>query len=264
MAGTTQVLLLRKLKANRLIKKFIDKIRLLSCKDRESYLLLYSILGFLPGDISLYRLAMTHSSSSQRKGRKPLCNERLEFLGDAVLSSVTSDFLYSRFRNEREGFLSKSRSNLVCRERLNGLAMDIGIDKFITACGVPQTHNSYIYGNALEALIGAIYVDKGYKQCRRFLLDKVFSRIDDIEEVVKSDKNYKSHLIEWSQKQHRQVEFRITHEELRKDGVYFVCDAEVDGVVYGSGEGFSKRESQQKAAREAIQKLETECSPSAP
>ena len=142
--------------------------------------------------------------------------------------------------------------------------MDIGIDKFITACGVPQTHNSYIYGNALEALIGAIYVDKGYKQCRRFLLDKVFSRIDDIEEVVKSDKNYKSRLIEWSQKQHRQVEFRITHEELRKDGVYFVCDAEVDGVVYGSGEGFSKRESQQKAAREAIQKLETECSPSAP
>ena len=142
--------------------------------------------------------------------------------------------------------------------------MDIGIDKFITACGVPQTHNSYIYGNALEALIGAIYVDKGYKQCRRFLLDKVFSRIDDIEEVVKSDKNYKSRLIEWSQKQHRQVEFRIVHEELRKDGVYFVCEAEVDGNVYGSGEGFSKRESQQKAAREAIQKLETECSPSAP
>ena len=89
----------RKLKTNRLIKRIIDKIRLLSCRDRESYLLLYSILGFVPGDIKIYRLAMTHSSSSQRGSRKLVCNERLEFLGDAVLSSVTSDFLYSRFRN---------------------------------------------------------------------------------------------------------------------------------------------------------------------
>ena len=246
----------RKLKTNRLIKRIIDKIRLLSCRDRESYLLLYSILGFVPGDIKIYRLAMTHSSSSQRGSRKLVCNERLEFLGDAVLSSVTSDFLYSRFRNEREGFLSKSRSNLVCREKLNELAIKLGIDKFITSCGLPEMHNNYVYGNALEALVGAIYIDKGYEQCRRFLLDRVFSQIDDIEEVVKSDKNYKSRLMEWCQKKHRQIEFRIVHEELRKNGAYFVCDAEVDGVVYGSGSGFSKRESQQKAARDAIQKLE--------
>lgn len=213
--------------------------------------MLYSILGFVPGNISLYKTALTHSSQASGS-RKLGCNERLEFLGDAVLSSVTADFLYSKFRREREGFLTKSRSNLVCRERLNELAVEIGIDKFVDACGISQQHNSYIYGNALEALIGAIYIDKGYKHCRRFLLDRVFSRLKDIEQIAKSDKNYKSRLIEWSQRNHKEVEFRVVSEELRKDGAFFVSEVLVDGEVRGTGDGFSKRESQQKAARQAI------------
>lgn len=241
------------MKANRLFRKVIDRIRLLSHKDRESYLLLYSILGYVPRDIKLYEMAMTHSSTSGVQ--KLSCNERLEFLGDAVISSVTADYLYSNFSREREGFLTKSRSNLVCRERLNELALQIGLDKYVNACGVAHQHNNYIYGNALEALVGAIYVDKGYKQCRRFLLDRVFTRIDNLESVVKSDKNYKSRLIEWGQKKHLDVEFRIVSEELRKEGVYFVSEAVVDGNVCGVGNGFSKRESQQKAARQALAKL---------
>ena len=249
----TQVLLLRKLKANRLFRKVIDRIRLLSRKDRESYLLLYSILGYVPRDIKIYEMAMTHSSLSGNQ--KLSCNERLEFLGDAVLSSVTADYLYSKFSREREGFLTRSRSNLVCRERLNELALQIGLDKYVNACGVAHQHNNYIYGNALEALVGAIYIDKGYKQCRRFLLDRVFSRLADIESVVKSDKNYKSRLIEWGQKKHIEVEFRLVSEEMRKDGVYFVSEVLVDGKVCGVGDGFSKRESQQKAARQALPKL---------
>lgn len=199
-------------------------------------------------------MAMTHSSSASGS-RKLGCNERLEFLGDAVLSSVTADFLYSNFRKEREGFLTKSRSNLVCRERLNELALEIGLDRFISSCGLQRQHNNYIYGNALEALIGAIYIDKGYSQCRRFLLDRVFPRLNDIEQIVKSDKNYKSRLIEWGQKQHKSVEFRVVLEEVRKDGVFFVSEALVEGAVYGAGDGFSKRESQQKAAREALSSI---------
>lgn len=245
------------MKADRFFKKIIDKIRLLSRKDRESYLLLYSILGFVPRDITLYKLAMTHSSTAAGS-RKLGCNERLEFLGDAVLSSVTSDFLYSSFSKEREGFLTKSRSNLVCRERLNELAVEIGIDRFVNSCGVGSQHNSCVYGNALEALIGAIYIDKGYKQCRRFLLDRVFSHLGDIEQVAKSDKNYKSRLIEWAQKNHKEVVFRVVHEEMRKDGAYFVSEAVVGGEVCGAGEGFSKRESQQKAARQALSRIESQ------
>ena len=173
-----------------------------------------------------------------------------------MLSSVTADFLYSKFRKEREGFLTKSRSNLVCRERLNELAHEIGLDRFINSCGLQQQqHNSYIYGNALEALIGAIYIDKGYSQCRRFLLDRVFSRLNDIEQIAKSDKNYKSRLIEWGQKQHKNVEFRVVLEEVRKDGVFFMSEVLVEGVVCGTGDGFSKRESQQKAARQALSNI---------
>ena len=243
------------MKVNRIFRKAIDKIRLLSRKDRESYLLLYSILGYVPDNIQLYRMAMTHSSASSSGSKKLGCNERLEFLGDAVLSSIISDYLYTNFVKEREGFLSKSRSNLVCRETLNELAMEIGINRFLEACGLPHQHNHYVYGNALEALVGAIYIDKGYKQCRRFLLDRVFSRHRDVESLVRADKNYKSRLIEWAQKKHKAIEFRLVSEELRKDGTFFSSEVYVDDVLCGSGEGFSKRESQQKAARQAIAKL---------
>ena len=155
----------------------IDRIRLLSHKDRESYLLLYSILGYVPGDISLYRMAMTHSSASASGSKKLGCNERLEFLGDAVLSSIISDYLYTNFVKEREGFLSKSRSNLVCRETLNELALEIGIDRFLEACGLPHQHNHYVFGNALEALIGAIYIDLGYATARKTVLDIISNLI---------------------------------------------------------------------------------------
>lgn len=253
--GITHQLLLRKLKVKKVFKKVIDKIRLLSRKDRESYLLLYSILGFVPGSLKPYRMAMTHSSQVSGSVRKLVCNERLEFLGDAVLSSVTADFLYSNFRREREGFLSKSRSNLVCRERLNELAIEIGLDRFVHACGAENHHNNYIYGNALEALIGAIYIDKGYKQCRSFLLERVFAKLDNLDTVLRIDKNYKSRVIEWAQKNHRAIAFSLVSSEQRKDGAYFVSEVLIDGESYGRGEGFSKRESQQNAAEEALKKL---------
>ena len=243
------------MKAKRVLKKVIDKIRLLSRKDRESYLLLYSILGFVPSSLKPYKMAMTHSSQVSGSGRKLVCNERLEFLGDAVLSSVTADYLYSNFRKEREGFLSKSRSNLVCRERLNELALEIGLDRFVHACGAENHHNNYIYGNALEALIGAIYIDKGYKYCRSFLIERVFAKLDNMDTVLRSDKNYKSRIIEWAQKTHRVVVFNTICEEQRKDGVFFVSEVLVDGEPCGTGEGFSKRESQQNAARIALEAI---------
>ena len=200
-------------------------------------------------------MAMTHSSASSSGSKKLGCNERLEFLGDAVLSSIISDYLYTNFVKEREGFLSKSRSNLVCRETLNELALEVGIDRFLEACGLPHQHNHYVFGNALEALIGAIYIDKGYKQCRRFLLDRVFSRHLNLESLVRADKNHKSRLIEWTQKTHKSIEFKLVSEELRKEGAFFVSEVYIDDVLYGIGDGFSKRESQQKAARLAISKL---------
>ena len=223
-------------------------------KDKESYSLLYSLLGFWPRNIASYKMALTHSSCATGR-RKLTCNERLEFLGDAVLSSVAADYLYWRFSKEREGFLSKARSRLVCRESLNDIAVKIGLDKIVEVSELGHQHNSYVFGNAFEALVGAIYVDRGYDYCRRFLFERVFDAISDLESIIVCDNNFKSRIIEWSQKEHRQLSFVLCGEEQRPDGPYFVSEVLVDGEVMGHGEGFSKRESQQNAAREALTRI---------
>lgn len=246
------------MKTKKKVKKLIDRVRLLFYKDRESYSLLYNLLGFIPRSLAPYRTAFTHSSQTTGSKKKLSCNERLEFLGDAVLSSVTSDYLYSRFRNEREGFLSKSRSRLVCRESLNNIAINIGIDKLVPPSAIGTQHNSHIYGNTFEALIGAIYTDRGYSHCRQFLLERVFPKVPDIDNLIKADNNYKSRLIEWSQKEHRTVEFKLVSEENRNDGSHFKSEVTIDGILYGKGEGFSKRESQQQAALEALNAIKSE------
>lgn len=246
---------LRKLKIDSVIMKIKDRIRLLFCKDKESYLLLYNILGFLPHSLKPYNMALTHSSLASGRQKKIYCNERLEFLGDAVLSSIVSEYLYTHYRKEREGFLSKSRSRIVCRDSLNAVAMEIGLDKLVTSSKLVQQHNSYIYGNAFEAFVGAIYVDLGYAYCRRFIFEKVLSKSIDVDVVAMEDKNFKSRLIEWSQKERREVSFVLQSEERRKDGCYFVSDVYVDGELCGHGEGFSKRESHQMAAKEALEHL---------
>lgn len=241
------------------LKKTIDRIRLLFCKDKKSYSALYDILGFVPNSLAPYKTAFTHSSFTSGTSRKrSSCNERLEFLGDAVLSSIVSDYLYNKFHHEREGFLSKSRSNLVCREHLNNIATEIGLDKYVNTHAIEQTHNSYIYGNALEAFIGAIYIDKGYEYCRCFLLERILPRLGDVEKVVKLDKNYKSQLIEWGQKRHKEVLFELLSEERRPNGSFFTSQVSIDGEPYGQGEGFSKRESQQTASLEALRKIDSE------
>ena len=239
------------LKTDNQLKNLIDRIRLLFRKDKESYSLLYSLLGFWPHDIKPYKIALTHSSCATGR-RKLTCNERLEFLGDAVLGSVAADYLYHRFGKEREGFLSKSRSRLVCRENLNDISVKIGLDKFVEFNDLGHQHNNYIFGNAFEALVGAIYLDRGYDYCRLFLFERVFAAIPDIDAVIVSDNNFKSRLIEWSQKEHRQVSFVLCSEEQRPDGPYFISEVLVDGEMMGRGEGFSKRESQQRAAKEAL------------
>ncbi len=238
------------------LKKITDKIRLLFCKEKESYYALYSILGFVPSSLEPYRKALTHSSSTHSSAKKMVAsNERLEFLGDAVLSSVVSDYLYFRFRHEREGFLTKSRSNIVCRNSLNRLSVELGLDKLLRTDGVELKYKNDIYGNAFEAFVGAIYIDKGYDACRTFLLERVIPIAGDIEQLAKFDNNYKSRLVEWGQKQHKEIIFNLVSEEMRKKGPFFVSEVLVDGEHCGSGSGYSKRMSQQQAAKEALEKI---------
>ena len=242
-----------------MLQKLYNELSLLFLrKDKETYRILYCVLGFLPRDIRPYQTALTHSSHNQRSHKKNfMCNERLEFLGDAIIDAVVSDLLYSRYKKEREGFLTKSRSSLVCRETLNTVALELGLDKLVVSHNTGRQHNSHIYGNAFEAFVGAIYIDRGYDMCKQFLLNKVFGKVVDIEKIIGEDANFKSRLIEFSQKYHIAVEFRLVEEKNDADGQFFASEVYVCDKLFGTGQGFSKRESQQRAAKEALEKLKS-------
>ena len=184
-----------------MLRNQIDKIRLLFRKDKESYFRIYQILGFFPHDIRFYQEALLHKSSTMRseKGR-PINNERLEFLGDAILDAIVGDIVYRHFEGRREGFLTNTRSKIVQRETLNKLAVEIGLDKLVKYTSRSSSHNSYMYGNAFEAFIGAIYLDQGYERCKQFMEQKILKQYIDLDKMSRKEMNFKSKLIEWSQK----------------------------------------------------------------
>lgn len=220
---------------------------------------LRNILGFLPRDIRLYQTALMHKSLTLReKGEKHINNERLEYLGDAVLSAVVADILYQRYPNKQEGFLTTLRSKLVRRDTLNKLAVQMGLDKLVLYSGrATSAHNSYMNGNAFEAFFGAIYLDRGYEYCMSFTRDVIFKKYINIEEVSKTEENYKSKLIEWCQKYQFEFKFDIVSQKILQDRntPKFVSRVTIEGVYCGTGDGYSKKESHQKAAQQAYKHI---------
>ena len=205
----------------------IDRIKLPFRKEKELYSSLYQIIGLYPHNISFYKMALMHKSVMHRnKKGKPVNNERLEFLGDAILDAAVGDIVYRHFPGKREGFLTNTRSKLVQRETLNKLANELGINKLILSSGHSLSHNSYMGGNAFEALVGALYLDRGYDACMVFLKERILKQMINIDKVAYKEVNFKSKLIEWSQ-----------------------------GCC---GNGFSKKESQQNASQETLNRLRKE------
>lgn len=240
-----------------MLRNQIDKIRLFFHKDKESYLCFYRILGFFPRNIDIYEQALLHKSTSIRseKGR-PLNNERLEFLGDAVLDAIVGDIVYKHFEGKREGFLTNTRSKIVQRETLNKLAVEIGLDKLIKYSTRSSSHNSYMYGNAFEAFIGAIYLDQGYERCKQFMEQKIINRYIDLEKLSRKEVNFKSKLIEWSQKNKLEVSFELIEQFFdQESNPVFQTEIRIEGLPAGTGTGYSKKESQQNAAQMAIKKI---------
>ena len=250
----------RNTQSNIVLRNEIDKIRLLFRKDRESYLCFYRILGFYPRNIQLYEQALLHKSTSVRsdKGR-PLNNERLEFLGDAILDAIVGDIVYKRFEGKREGFLTNTRSKIVQRETLNKLAVEIGLDKLIKYSTRSSSHNSYMYGNAFEAFIGAIYLDQGYERCKQFMEQRIINRYIDLDKISRKEVNFKSKLIEWSQKTKMEVSFELIEQFLDQDyNPMFHTEVRIEGLSAGTGTGYSKKESQQNAAQMALKKIKSD------
>lgn len=242
------------------LRNQIDKIRLLFRKDRESYFCFYKILGFFPRNIRFYQQALLHKSTSVRseKGR-PLNNERLEFLGDAILDAIVGDIVYKHFEGRREGFLTNTRSKIVQRETLNKLAVEIGLDKLVKYSTRSSSHNSYMYGNAFEAFIGAIYLDQGYERCKQFMEKKILKNYIDLDKMSRKEVNFKSKLIEWSQKNKMEVSFELIEQFLDRDyNPMFHTEVRIESLSAGTGTGYSKKESQQNAAQMALKKIKND------
>ena len=234
-----------------------DRIRLLFRKDKESYFRFYKMLGFYPRNISIYEQALLHKSSSikSEQGRL-LNNERLEFLGDAILDAVVADIVYKKFEGKREGFLTNTRSKIVQRETLNRLAIEIGLDKLIKYSARQSSHNSYMCGNAFEALVGAIYLDRGYRACKHFMEHRIIGPYINLEKISRKEVNFKSKLIEWSQKNRVELTCElITQSHDQCFSPTFESEVLIEGIPAGRGIGYSKKESQQRAAHEAMGKI---------
>ena len=240
-----------------ILNNIIDRIRLPFRKEKELYSSLYDIIGFYPHDISYYKLALMHKSVMRRNAKgKPVNNERLEFLGDAILDAIVGDIVYQHFPGKREGFLTNTRSKLVQRDTLNKLAQEMGINQLILSSGHTSSHNSYMGGNAFEALVGAIYLDQGYNACMRFMNKRILAQMINIDKVAYKEVNFKSKLIEWSQKNKVRLSYEQVLQEKDKNGnPIFEFKVVLEGVEGCAGRGFSKKESQQLASKLTLDKL---------
>lgn len=257
-----------------MILNLLDRMKLPFRRNKEFLSALYDILGFYPHDIEIYRIAFSHKSQpfqreskagrdrrnhDRRKGtrpaatQRPINNERLEYLGDAILEAVTSDILFRHFKSEREGFLTATRSKLVQRETLNRLAAEMGIDKLIHVAQTTRMSHTNIAGNAFEALVGAIYLDRGYRHCHWFISNRVIGRYLDLDTVAQREVNFKSKLLEWSQKNRLLLEYRDA--EANDKTKQFSCRILAEGVLVGEGRGRSKKEAHQRGSKEALIRL---------
>jgi ribonuclease III len=215
---------------------------------------LIHILGFFPRNKELYDLAFIHRSASVTLGNgSSLNNERLEFLGDALLDAVVAEFLFKHYPAKNEGFLSTMRSKIVKRKHLDSLAINMGLENLIVANSLNNNGGKHICGNALEALIGAIYVDRGYKVTRKFIVKKILNIHVDLEELEHTESDFKSRIIEWAQKNHTEIKFEIEEEYTGKDHApIFISRILVTDQLMGEGKGSSKKEAEQNAAEQAF------------
>ena len=237
----------------------ITRIKFLFRKKGELYASLKQILGFPPRNIAHYKQALTHRSASRRdaKGHKSN-NERLEFLGDAVIETIISHKLYHLYPNSDEGFLSTMRSKLVERKNLGRLAKEIGLIKLLRTdlkFNCYASHNSYLGGNAFEALVGAIYLDRGFRWSQKFIDRLIEQGHINFDKTARVEENFKSLLLEWGQKYKADVKFVMLRQQSSASNGHkpFCCAVMVEGRQVALGTGYNKKECHQAAAKKALQ-----------
>ena len=217
--------------------------------DRRFYAMVDDMFGFLPHNIELYKLALIHKSASVVVEGQSINNERLEFLGDAVIESVTSDYVFIEYPDYDEGMLTQLRSKIVSRQSLNAIAKRVGLDKCVICGTTVNATQKHIFGDAFEAMMGAIYLDQGYNFANRLLINDIFGKHLNIDDILQSETDFKSRLIEWCQKSHYSIEFRTEHDKGHSSShPTFISTVYIDGMAVGYGSGESKKEAEQRAS----------------
>lgn len=231
-------------------------------QDKRLIRAIKTIVGSRPFNLEVYRLATRHISVAKETNGIKESNERLEFLGDAILGSVVAEYLFKKYPYKDEGFLTDIRSRIVSRESLNKLARKIGISSIIEydRNGRPsQFSNNFshksISGDTLEALIGAVYLDKGFLVCKRFILRRLIRPHFDLEQVVKSNPNHKSRIIEWAQKNNKDIRFETTCTDENAQIKEFIAQVFIDNEAVCFGSGYSKKKAEQNASEKSCELL---------
>lgn len=235
------------------MRRFTSRILHLFSPNKELVSQLEHILGFVPNHLPYYQLALMHRSKLEEIAQN---NERLEFLGDAILGSVIADYLFKKYPYQSEGYLTEMRSKIVRRETLNNLALRMGLQKIVqynqNDKGLSRSH---IFGNALEALIGAVYLDQGFHRTRSFILKQILKPYIDIDTLESRDTNFKNKLLSWAQKNSHDLIFETLNEENEGTRKIFTIGIMLNGEVVANGTGYNKKEAGQVAAQNAIDKL---------
>ena len=243
-----------------MIRSLLQLIKVPFSKQRDFYWQMVSILSFLPANLKLYEIAFIHKSASAvSKTGQTVNNERLEYLGDAILDAIIANYLYTRFPKKDEGYLTQLRSKIVKRKQLNKLAVKIGISSLLISNTNSDQPKQNLMGNAFEALIGAIYLDKGYRRTYRFVVHKIMNKHLDLERIAQKESDFKSRLIEWAQKNRYEIQFESREEgKASAEDNVFVSRVLLSDRELGRGKGPSKKDAEQNAARWALESIQEE------
>lgn len=237
------------------MNNLINSYRIHFSKDKELYSYLKNIFGIIPKNIFLYKLAFTHKSGCyQSQSGQRINNERLEYLGDAILGAVIATYLFKKYPNADEGFLSETRSKIVKRNHLNKLSLKIGLTAFIQKKNDNLFYKS-INGDVFEAFIGALYLDKGYNYTYRIITQHIIPKWIDIDELLRTETNFKSRIIEYAQRNKQTIEFKVVHvKDVGKRKEYCV-EVLLDDISVANGIDLSIKSAEQLAAEHAYIEL---------
>lgn len=219
--------------------KRIKPVKFYFSTHKQLYHAIKNIFGFYPGNIFLYKLAFKHKSAAEKQNGYLISNERLEYLGDAILDAIVADYLFKLYPYKDEGFLTEMRSRIVSRNQLNRLSHKLGLQSLIQANLETPAFSKSFKGDAFEAFIGALYLDKGYNFTKNILIKNIVKVHLDIERIQQEELNYKSRMIEWGQKAHREVLYKMVEETGSGHAKQYVVELSIDGELFGSAKDFS-------------------------